>query len=74
MKIRELAIDFSFCLDPKRNKKVKAVHLSLENYTPFHCITPTRKTPLTDSFTKNPMQCSNRGSATLHTVLFSYAS
>ena len=27
---------FSFCLDTKRNKKVKAVHPPLENYTSFH--------------------------------------
>jgi hypothetical protein len=44
----------SFVLTQK-NQKVKAVHPSLENYTPFHCLHPNSQTPFTDSFAKNPM-------------------
>jgi len=40
--IRPYHCFFSFCLDTKRNKKVKAVHPSLENYTSFICLHPTR--------------------------------
>jgi hypothetical protein len=63
----------SFCLDTKRNKKVKAVHPSLENYTSFHYLYPNSQTPFTDSFSKNPMAGLKQGFGYVPFRLFSYA-
>ncbi|ASS47656.1 MAG: hypothetical protein A3D31_17680 [Candidatus Fluviicola riflensis] len=62
----------SFVLTQK-NQKVKAVHPLLENYTSFPYLHPNSRTPLTDSFAKNPMAALKQGFDFVPFRLFFYA-
>jgi hypothetical protein len=50
----------SFVLTQK-NQKVKAVRLSLENGTAFHCLHPNSQTPFTNSSAEESDGCAQTG-------------